>query len=563
MITNPRTPFTAENPSTGTSGYSRLSPEIHAASRRRLIGVSLVYSAAWVMILLGLWIESRALLNQESFWALGWRTGVALASTLGLILFLRFRKPSASLFLWIAIAYQVLGSLLIASGSWKWQFNAERLLLELQRLGVDMEAMAASGVPVFNADGVPWVCVWFLVFPLVVPTPVRMAVFAALLSATTYPLITELSILIHGVPDLVEPWLPAFRWGYYLPLYIVAAITIFSAKVVYKMTRDLSRAKKLGSYQLLEKIGAGGMGEVWRAEHRLLARPAAVKLIRPEALGRPGQGDDTVLRRFEREAQATAELQSPYTIELYDFGVSPEGTFYYVMELLDGVDLNTLVTRYGPVPAERTVHLLRQATHSLLDAHQRGLVHRDVKPANLFTCRRGPDFDFVKVLDFGLVKVDGRPEGNVNLTQEGVTSGTPAFMPPEMAMGGVVDGRADLYALGCVAYWLLTGELVFDGDTPMAILAQHMKDEPVPPSHRTEIEVPRSLETLILKLLAKNPGDRPADAAALLTELDAISAAIEPWTAARAERWWGTHLPRTAKKTAVAGENPATTAVVS
>jgi serine/threonine-protein kinase len=287
----------------------------------------------------------------------------------------------------------------------------------------------------------------------------------------------------------------------------------------------------------------------------MLARPAAVKLIRPEMIGGgadsgvgPGSGaasTTTAQRRFEREAQATAALTSPHTIEVYDFGVTADGTFYYVMELLDGVDLKTLVERYGPQPAERVVAILKQACHSLADAHATGLVHRDVKPANLFVCRRGLDHDFVKVLDFGLVKdAGGRGTGAAQLTVEGVTSGTPAFMAPEMATGSAaVDGRADLYALGCVAYWLLTGRLVFEGETAMAVLLAHAKDEPTPPSKLSEVEIPESLERLTLELLAKSPDDRPADAPEVLRRLREIESGIDAWTGERAARWWSRHRP--------------------
>jgi serine/threonine-protein kinase len=288
------------------------------------------------------------------------------------------------------------------------------------------------------------------------------------------------------------------------------------------------------------------MGEVWKAEHRLLVRPAAVKLIRPEALGARGESASTAARRFEREAQATSRLSSPHSIELYDFGVTDEGTFYYVMELLHGLDLKTLVERYGPVPAERAIHILRQACHSLADAHLTGVVHRDVKPGNIFVCRSGFEYDFVKVLDFGLVKhLNDSGRESAQLTVQGLASGTPAFMAPEMAYDdGKVDGRADIYALGCVGYWLLTGQLVFEGETPMATLLQHVKDVPRPPSSRTELQIPSDLERVILSCLEKRPDDRPQSArelSGLLSECDGSPAG---WTEERALRWWQTHLPQ-------------------
>jgi serine/threonine-protein kinase len=332
-----------------------------------------------------------------------------------------------------------------------------------------------------------------------------------------------------------------------LPVLICVGISYAIAYRVFSLARDVAKARRLGSYELTEKIGSGGMGEVWKAKHRLLARPAAVKLIRPEALG---QGTDVssaraLLRRFEREAQATALLTSPHSVVLYDFGTGEDGVFYYVMELLEGKDLKSIVRESGPVPAERAVHFLRAACNSLADAHDRGLIHRDIKPANLFTCRRGRDFDFIKVLDFGLVK-HVRDTGDVmsQLTGTGTTSGTPGFMAPEMVTGeNTVDARADIYALGCVAYWLLTGQMVFEGNTPMSVLIQHVKEEPAAVSSRTELPVPPRLEQLIHACLAKNPDDRPASAEELGEALAEIAAGLPAWTRARAEAWWRTNLP--------------------
>ena len=202
------------------------------------------------------------------------------------------------------------------------------------------------------------------------------------------------------------------------------------------------------------------MGEIWRARHRMLARPVAVKLIRPELLGvKTPVEAASLVARFQREAEATAALHSSHTIALHDFGVTPEGTFYYVMELLEGLDLETLVRRFGPVPPERAIHLLIQACDSLAEAHAAGLVHRDVKPANMLTCHFGLKWDFVKVLDFGLVKTAWSLGDDDRLTSEGTITGTPAYMAPEAVLGAqAIDARVDLYGLGCVAYWLLTGE---------------------------------------------------------------------------------------------------------
>jgi serine/threonine-protein kinase len=283
------------------------------------------------------------------------------------------------------------------------------------------------------------------------------------------------------------------------------------------------------------------MGEVWRATHRFLARDAAIKLIRPELLGAASEHETyDMLRRFEREAQATAALSSPHTIQLFDFGVTDDQTFYYVMELLEGRDLQELVREFGPLPAGRVLHLVAQVCHSLADAHSRGLVHGDVTPANIYVCRMGLDYDFVKVLDFGLVKSAGR-RATAHAGARSVMTGTPAFMAPEIVLGAAIDQRADVYAIGCVAYYLLTGQPVFEADTAGDLFALHLRAKPTPPSRRSELPIAADLDALVLACLAKDPRRRPQDAAAVLDMLTRC-AAREPWDNALARAWWERHL---------------------
>jgi serine/threonine-protein kinase len=251
--------------------------------------------------------------------------------------------------------------------------------------------------------------------------------------------------------------------------------------------------------------------------------------------GGDGSRAQLAVARFRREAEAAARLRSPHTVELYDFGVTQEGTLYLVMELLDGVDLETLVRRHGPLPAARVIHILRQICESLEEAHRAGLVHRDIKPANIHVGRVGLEHDFVKVLDFGLVKsVAGGDESVVS--GAGLTPGTPTYMAPETAQGGEVDARADLYSLGCVAYFLLTGRVVFEGETAIQVILKHLEQRPVPPSRWLTSPLPPALEQTILACLAKRPGDRPRSAAEVAERLE--SAVTGSWSQEEAAQWW-------------------------
>jgi serine/threonine-protein kinase len=312
---------------------------------------------------------------------------------------------------------------------------------------------------------------------------------------------------------------------------------VLPSRIIAHLAGKVRRARELGSYRLVERLGQGGMGEVWKAEHRLFRRPAAIKLIAShrllDASGRVAE------ERFRREAEVAAGLRSPHTIQLYDFGVTQDRRLYYVMELLEGCDLESLVRRHGPQPPERVAYILRQACRSLAEAHAAGLVHRDVKPANLHIGRVGLEYDFVKVLDFGLVKLqDGVPGEDPRLTAPDSMSGTPAYMAPEMAAGETVDLRADLYALGCVGYYLLTGTLLFEVTTPMQMVLKHIQAVPELPSMRLGRPVPAELELLIMRCLAKAPADRPSDAATLADELG--TAGADAWQQSDARRWWET-----------------------
>jgi serine/threonine-protein kinase len=305
---------------------------------------------------------------------------------------------------------------------------------------------------------------------------------------------------------------------------------VFMAFRFSQLQREAALARRFGQYQLKEQIGSGGMGEVYLAEHVLLKRPCALKRIRP------GQDNDPVtLARFEREVRATAELSHPHTVEIYDYGRAGDGTFYYVMEYLWGLTLEDLVRRDGPLPASRVVFLLRQVCEALEEAHSAGLIHRDIKPGNIFAARRGGQYDFIKLLDFGLVKAVARHDDPA-LSQADNVVGTPLYMAPEQFGDETPDARADIYALGAVGYFLLTGRPPFAAGTSYEIMIAHARDPVTPPS-QTGAAVPADVEAVLLRCLSKEPSQRYQTAAALGEALATCSVAGD-WTTADAARWW-------------------------
>jgi serine/threonine-protein kinase len=417
-------------------------------------------------------------------------------------------------------------------------------------LGLAFEIAGAFAIAAME-NSIPWpdgpirgstfVAAWIALCALVIPNTPWKSITAAFVSAAMVPAAHLMAALVVAYP--VMPWnrLASYSLG---PLFVAAWMPFISTRI-QRMQEELSRTQDLGSYRLDELLGKGGMGEVWRARHRLLRRDAAVKLVIPDLLMKLGPGERRhIQQRFEQEAQSIARLRSPHTVSLYDFGVSDEGSMYYVMELLDGIDAEKLVDLDGPQPPARVISLIRQICESLEEAHDLGMVHRDIKPSNVFICRLGKRTDFVKVLDFGLVKALQSPF-ETRLTMAGETSGTPAFMAPEQVRSEPdVDARADIYGVGCVAYYLLTGTLVFDERSPMSMALAHVEKEPEPPSNRTELPIPASLERIVMACLEKKPEDRPQSAAELAQLLDDCTD-IPEWTQADANRWWSLHRPAT------------------
>jgi eukaryotic-like serine/threonine-protein kinase len=386
--------------------------------------------------------------------------------------------------------------------------------------------------------GISAVAPWVIVICLAMRAPLGRTMTTAMAAATMWPLAASINAVRFG---LAIPWatlaVPAFL------NYGLAALTCLIRRASSPVAGTTPSAAQgdLGSYRLLAPIGVGGMGEVWKATHQLLARQAAIKLVRPRNAEMTAAQKDQWVRRFHREANTIAGLQSPNTIYLYDFGVAQDGQFYYVMELLDGVSLDMLVKTFGPQPPARVRHILRQICESLEEAHQRNLVHRDLKPSNIMLCKLALAYDFIKVLDFGLAKC-AACEDVAQITMENVAAGTPGYIAPEVALGAEgVDGRADIYALGCVAYYLLTGELVFDDPNPMSMVVKHVQTPPVPPSQRTDLPIPADLERVVLACLEKSQAARPPSARHVAAALDACD--LPGWTEEQAADWWERHLP--------------------
>lgn len=498
-----------------TSAGTPLPRDIIEKARERVRIAAFVFIATWLFVVTMNEVVARFAMGNElvaKLWAPRQTllTLLGLASSIAMAWAASRMKDRPELVLDIGLVFQVFNALIVA--------------------------LVSEWYPRQDPQAVSWVCVTIVLWPAIAPSSPRKTLLAAVAAATTVPLAILYGLSIHPNPDL--SWF-IFMW-LVLPGYVCAALAVVPANVIRGLGKQVKRARELGSYRLEDQIGKGGMGEVYRARHRLLARPAAVKLISPSALrGSSADENRIVIERFRREAEAAATLRSPHTIELYDYGVAEDGTFYYVMELLDGINFQDLVHKHGPLPAERVIHLISQACDSLGEAHLAGLVHRDVKPSNILACRMGLRVDYVKVLDFGLVKNDPRnAEKQMELTNAGAVSGTPSYMAPEsISEMSNVGPPADVYALGCVAYWLLTGQTVFRASNPTMMMMQHVQASPVPPSLKSPQPVPKDLEELVMRCLAKDPADRPGDAAELAQLLARCRVKL-PWTDERAHDWW-------------------------
>jgi serine/threonine-protein kinase len=496
--------------------------------RHRLAATALLLAVAYAILLawhLMLWRPHGPLA-----WALISSRFVLSAAVAGLLLSpIRLSAPRVR-----ALEFALFGGLTLIVMIAQYVVN----LSFLQR-GETIEMVA------YMKNGVIQMVVLMLLYGTFIPNSPRTVAWVVLAMALA-PLFSHAMLTEH--PDLTH-MAEKFSTVEYtgsnaLFLLIAAGMAVCGCILLNGLRIELHQARKFGQYRLVRKLGGGGMGEVYLAEHQLLKRPCALKLIKPEA-----GSDPIALARFEREVQSAARLTHPNTIEIFDYGHTGDGTFYYVMEYLPGMSLAELVRRDGPLPPGRVIYLFRQVCAGLAEAHALGLVHRDLKPGNIFIAVRGGEADVAKVLDFGLVKLTRDP-GAVELSSDMTVSGTPMYMAPEQALGDrSLDARADIYALGAMMYFALTGRPPFTGETAFAIMMAQARDPVVPPSQVQPV-VPPDLERVVLRCLAKRPADRFPTARALGDALAGCASAAD-WGPNRAEAWW------TAEGMVVSHESPA------
>jgi serine/threonine-protein kinase len=422
-------------------------------------------------------------------------------------------------------------------------FGSFTLLMAISQYVVNLDLLRHGDVPGTIAlvkNGVFGMVVLMVLYGVFIPNDARSAARVVLTMALVYVITLVLVMEHQEVAQMVEQMRTIEQAGSnILFLMIGAALAIYGAYVLHGLRAELHEARKFGQYQLVSKLGEGGMGEVYLAEHQLLKRPCALKLIKAEA-----GADPLALARFEREVRSAARLAHPNTIEIYDYGHTEDGTFYYVMEYLRGLSLSELVRRASPLPPGRVIYMFRQVCAGLAEAHALGLVHRDLKPANVFVAVRGGESDVAKVLDFGLVKLT-KDAGTAELTGDLTVSGTPMYMAPEQASGDrSLDSRADIYALGAMMYFALTGRPPFMGEGAFAVMMAHARD-PVPPPSQLRPGLPEDLERVVLMCLAKKPEERYRDVNTLGEALAACRSADE-WDSKKADRWWADQVPTAA-----------------
>lgn len=376
----------------------------------------------------------------------------------------------------------------------------------------------------------------FIIQAAVVPVRWQLSLRTTVPVLLTYLVVQLGWAAYQGAPELQDARVMASLTASFLFVSSLGAIAAIASHAMWQARRQIYEARKLGRYRLAARIGQGGMNEIWLAWDETLRRDVALKILRG------AEHDEAAIARFEREARAASRLRSPHTIQIYEFGASDDGIYYIAMEYLPGADLGMLVREHGPMPAARAVRFVRAACLSLAEAHEAGIVHRDIKPHNLFATSVGDDPDFLKLLDFGIARVVDTPAEAATVTHAGVLRGTPAYMSPEVCKGGNADARSDIYSLGATLYFLLAGAPPFDAASGGNLLLAHLTEEPLPPSVRRGSPLPPDLEAVVLRCLAKEPADRYASARELYEALGA-AIGVETWTLEEARAFWTRHRP--------------------
>ncbi len=461
-------------------------------------------------------------------------------------LWIHFAAGGFSAAMWLSCRY--------GTHSGRFVRNIEAACLIGSALGYS--AMGATMPPVARPDFIVLCAISFALFARAAYVPSTPRRTAAIMSACALPAIvmtflvmqqTDVDKWVVVMPDIkgrsateVAIAMTGFNAAWWIGAVVMGTLT---SRIIYGLRREMRTARKLGQYTLHTKLGEGGMGMVYRASHAMLRRPTAVKLLPPEKAG------EQALKRFEREVQLTASLSHPNTVTIHDYGRTPDGVFYYAMELLDGATLAEVVELSGAQPIGRVLHTLDRVASALQEAHEVGLIHRDIKPSNIMLAKAGGVFDVPKVLDFGLVKELNQAEASISLTQGDQLTGTPQYLCPEAIRAPeTIDVRSDLYSLGAVVYFMITGEHVFTGRTVVEVCSEHLHTTPQPPSERLGNPVPPILEQLVLDCLAKDQADRPTSAREVRGRIQALRAEHR-WTETDAHAWWDkygsglTHVP--------------------
>ena len=500
--------------SSGTASFSK-SREFQSLLRKRLLAVALIFAVMGSLrFLFSLFVPNSG--EGMASGSLAFRALFSLAVA-GLL----FSNVSLSYRMLRAIEYIFFG------------VQAAIILASQYYTGLELMSQGnIARVVAFDKNSVSRMIVLMIVYGVLIPNKPQFAARLVFTMALGPILVLAALVAAHADSSILDDF-PAGEIAASNALFVVigAGISIVGAYLLNDLQTELQNVRRLGQYQLGQKLGEGGMGEVYLAEHQLLKRPCALKLIKSGTENNP-----LALARFQREVEAAAALSHPNTIQIYDYGHAEDGTFYYVMEYLPGLSLADLIREFGPLSPGRAVYILTQVCKSLQEAHRLGMVHRDLKPANIFVSILGGKCDVAKVLDFGLVKVEASDD-SPQLTGEYTVSGTPSFMSPEQASGmRNVDSRADLYALGAILYYMITGTPPFEKSNPMALMIAHASETVIPPSQRHP-GIPTDLEAVVMRCLAKSPTERYADARELAAALSACECASD-WDELQAEQWW-------------------------